>query len=85
VEIEKEFLNRKHSRGRERHGRRGGRCGRRGRCGRQGKVVGSISRRLIDVELVMEVVEELVGRTREATGGGEREVCSHEKVGQILG
>ena len=40
--------------------------------------------RLIDVELVREVVEDLVGRTGEATGRGEREVCSHEKVGKVL-
>ncbi len=30
-------------------------------------------------------MEELVGRTGEATGGGEREVGSNEKVGQVLG
>ena len=36
------------------------------------------------MELVIEVVEELVGRTREANGGGDREVCSNEKVGQVL-
>ena len=40
--------------------------------------------RLIDVELVREVVEDLVGRTGEATGRGEREVCSNEKVGKVL-
>ncbi len=37
------------------------------------------------MELVQEVVEELVGRTREATGGGESEGRSNEKVGQVLG
>ena len=36
------------------------------------------------MELVREVMEELVGRTGEATGGGEREVGSNEKVGQVL-
>ena len=36
------------------------------------------------MELVREVVEELVGRTGEATGRGEREVCSNEKVGKVL-
>ena len=51
----------------------------------------SISRRwrwkwsmLVNVELVREVVEELVGRTGEATGRGESEMCSNEKVGQVL-
>ena len=36
------------------------------------------------MELVREVVEELVGRTGEATGRGEREVCSNEEVGQVF-
>ena len=51
----------------------------------------SISRRwrwkwsmLVDVELVREVVEELVGGTGETTGRGESEMCSNEKVGQVL-
>ena len=30
------------------------------------------------------MVEELVGRTGEATGRGEREVCSNEEVGQVF-
>jgi hypothetical protein len=46
----------------------------------------SISRRSlsVNVELVRKVVEDLVGGTGEATGRGESEVCSNEKVGQVL-
>jgi hypothetical protein len=40
--------------------------------------------RLIDVELITKVMEELVGKTGQSAGGGEREVGGNEKVGHVL-
>ncbi len=58
---------------------------------RREEVAGSIPQgwgwsrwRLIDVELVTKVMEELVGEAGQSAGGGEREVSGHEKVGQVL-
>ncbi len=36
------------------------------------------------MELVKEVVEDLVGRTGQAAGGGEGEVGGHEEVGEVF-
>ena len=41
--------------------------------------------RLIDVELITKVMEEVVRKAGQSAGGGETEVGGDEKVGQVLG
>ena len=41
--------------------------------------------RLIDVELITKVMEEVVRKAGQSAGGGETEVGGNEKVGQVLG